>query len=264
MLRMTPPRLGALLMVSAYGNTGFLGYPITMALLPHMLTAAVLIDQIGMSIILYPSAPIIGSFFGVSQKEQSLLANKESQHTPHVKAKTTAPPSHAKGFRPSERTRNALAFFKSPLFIAMTIGGLVHVIPWPHAITHSSQLKPIGKVVMDCLGLLGQGTIPLIMLSMGASLKPRSAKNAISPILLASCLKLLLAPLAMLVFLKALGVTGAILAVGVLQAGMPTSVMSSVLTRYHDMDGDFAVGVVFITTVLSALTIPMWITLIGH
>jgi predicted permease len=243
-------------MVATFGNTGFLGYPITLALLPHMFTAAILVDQIGMSVILYPSSPIIGSIFGD--------AEKPNHRPPAFHKKTPHNQMIAKRFRPSDRTLNALAFFRSPLFVAMVIGGAVRAMPWPDAITQSQAMQPAGKVVVKCLDYLGQGTIPLIMLSMGASLRPRSAHASIGPILLASGFKLLLAPLAMWVFLRGVGVSGQVLTAGVMLAGMPTSVMSSVLSKHHDMDGDFAVGVVFITTVLSALTIPMWITLTGH
>ncbi len=49
---------------------------------------------------------------------------------------------------------------------------------------------------------------------------------------------------------------------GVLEAAMPTAVMASVLSGQNDMEGDFAVGVVFVSTVLSAVTIPLLLTLL--
>ena len=41
---------------------------------------------------------------------------------------------------------------------------------------------------------------------------------------------------------------------------MPAAVMASVLAGQNDMEGDFAVGVVFVSTVLSALTVPLLLT----
>ena len=61
--KLTPARMGALMLVGAFGNTGFLGYPITLALFPHQFTAAILVDQIGMGIALFVSAPILGALF---------------------------------------------------------------------------------------------------------------------------------------------------------------------------------------------------------
>jgi predicted permease len=37
---------------------------------------------------------------------------------------------------------------------------------------------------------------------------------------------------------------------------MPTAVMASVYAAQNDLDGDKAVGIVFLTTVLSAVTVP--------
>jgi predicted permease len=53
------------------------------------------------------------------------------------------------------------------------------------------------------------------------------------------------------------GYSGELLALGVLQAAMPSSVMGSVLCEESHMAGEYAVSVVFATTILSAVTMPL-------
>ena len=74
--------------------------------------------------------------------------------------------------------------------------------------------------------------------------------------------KLLVGPLAMWGLCRLLGLGSEVRMDGVLEAAMPASVMASVLAAQNDMEGDFAVGVVFISTVLSAVTIPLLLTVL--
>ena len=100
------------------------------------------------------------------------------------------------GLSPKQKAlRNIAAFFRSPLFIAMTLGIAIRLIPWPASLIHSHELSGIGDVVAHCLTYLGQGTVPLIMLSMGAALRPQAARVGAGPLLTASVLKLAILPL---------------------------------------------------------------------
>lgn len=47
---------------------------------------------------------------------------------------------------------------------------------------------------------------------------------------------------------------------GVLQALMPTSVLASVLCAQNDMEGFLAVGVVFLTTTLALVSLPLMLS----
>ena len=56
---------------------------------------------------------------------------------------------------------------------------------------------------------------------------------------------------------RLLGFHGDLLRVGVLQAAMPTSVLASVLCAQNDMEGPLAMGIVFLTTTLSLVSLPL-------
>ena len=259
--RSTPSRTGAMILVSAFGNTGFLGYPITLALYPHQFTAIILMDQIGMGVAMFVAAPILGALLSsttLPAPETELEVAVASGIGRTTTTSTLPQPSNDRPATPREQAgRNIIAFFQSPLFIAMMLGIVLRLIPWPSTFVQS--IEGVGGVVAQCLKYLGQGTVPLIMLSMGAALRPQAAKVGAGPLLTASVLKLAVLPLIMWQLLSLLGVEGDILTVGVMAAAMPTAVMSSVLSAHNGFDGDYGVGAVFVATVLSAATLPLWI-----
>ncbi|MGO8672670.1 MAG: AEC family transporter [Capsulimonadaceae bacterium] len=239
--RIESPRAGALLLVGPFGNTGFLGYPITLALFPHQFTAAILLDQFGMGLPMYAVAPVLGALFAASVPE--------------------SPAQPARSMR-ADALVQIVALFRSPLFACMGLGAVIRLMPWPAALRHSLVLHSLGGICSQCLGILGAATVPLILLALGASLRPAGGRGVQGAIALAATAKFLVAPVVMLALLHLLHVRGELLTAGVMLTAMPTSVMSSVLARYYGMDGDFAVAVVFVTTVLAALAIPFWVSVV--
>ena len=134
---------------------------------------------------------------------------------------------------------------------------VVRLLPWPQGLSSLPVLAVLGGVFSHCLASLAQGTTPLILLSVGVALQPRTALAAPGAALLPCLLKLIVCPLAMWGACRLLGLHGDLLRVGVLQAAMPTSVLASVLCAQSDLEGPLTVGVVFLTTVLSLVSLPL-------
>jgi len=227
-MRLTPGVLGAMLLVGVYGNTGFIGYPLTLALVPNRFPETILIDQFGMSIPMYLSAALLGAQMGGGN-----------------------------GTGGGGRRGAVLRFLRSPLFLSAILGIVLRLIPVPPALADSAWLRAVGGVVGKCLEYLGQGTTPLVLLALGAALRPSAAGSRAGPMALACACKLLVSPLAMWGLCRLLGLGGEVRMDGVLEMAMPAAVMASVLAGQNDMEGDFAVGVVFVSTVLSAVTVPL-------
>ena len=64
-LKFKPTLVYSIAMTASFANTGFLGYPLTEALFkgnPQALPTAVIVDQFGMQLILYTTAPLLASF----------------------------------------------------------------------------------------------------------------------------------------------------------------------------------------------------------
>lgn len=232
LMRLPRPIRGAMLLTGTFGNTSFLGYPIALALLPHFFPVTILLDQFGMTIALYLSAGLIGAHFGESRGE-------------------------------AREVRQAMVrFLRSPLFLSLVVGLALHLAPIPSFLTQTPAMRRVGGILMQCLGYIGQGTTPVVLLALGVALRPEAVRTFISPILFASGLKLLVCPIGIWLIARALGLHGGILATCVLSAAMPTSVMSSVLSGEHGLAGDYAVAVVFASTVLSAVTIPLLLSIL--
>ena len=227
-LRLPSRLLGALLLVGVFGNTGFIGYPLTLALFPRQFPTTILIDQFGMSVPMYLLAAVIGAKFGSGGEHKAALRR----------------------------------FFRSPLFSGALIGLTLHALPL-HTLAAGVPLgHTLGAVLLQCLSYLGQGTTPLVLLALGAALRPGAAFKQPVAVCLACAVKLLLCPLMAWMLCRTLGIDGEVRADTLLEAAMPAAVVASVLAGQNDMEGDFAVGVVFMATVLSAVTVPLLLTLL--
>lgn len=224
-----PRRLrGTLLLVGVFGNTGFIGYPLTLALFPAQFPTSILLDQFGMSLPMYLLAAVVGPRFN----ETGGGAHKEVLGR----------------------------FFRSPIFLGAIVGLALHAITLPPSLARLPLLRGLGLVLMQCLAYLGQGTTPLVLLALGVALRPGAALKQPGALAVACAVKLLLAPLMVWALCRAFGVHGGVRADTILETAMPTAVVASVLAGQNDLEGDFAVGVVFAATVLSAFTVPLLLT----
>ena len=143
---------GGLMLVAAFANTGFLGYPLTIAAFPgdrQALTTAVMFDQFGMAIPLYSIGIAVASVFGSKQLDLSGL----------------------------------VAFLKTPVFPVTIIALLVKNLPVPQPILASLSYMGAATVplAMISIGLALTGG------HLVSSIKPLIAvivlKMAILPLL---------------------------------------------------------------------------------
>lgn len=107
------------------------------------------------------------------------------------------------------------------------------------------------------LTLLSQAAIPVMLIILGLQMAeahqwPRARLGLIG---VASFLQLIVAPLVGLALASALGLTGVTRQAAVLEASMPTAVITTVLAVEYDLDAAFMTGVVIISTLLSPLTL---------
>jgi len=129
-----------------------------------------------------------------------------------------------------------------PAVIALVLALVLRGVQMPDAV--STGLDVLAKLVA-----------PLIMISVGLSLRPRSVLRAGGALAVVVGLKLVLAPL------LALGIGSTILPaaalrIAVLQAGMPSMMLTFVVGERYGLDTDFIAAAIFVTTVASALTLP--------
>lgn len=117
----------------------------------------------------------------------------------------------------------------------------------------------IPEVVLTPLQIMGNATIPLAMLIMGyllSGLKVNWRMLDRDLALVCFC-KLLLSPLVAYLLMLPLNLNPVVRMVVLMQAAMPSMSSTPVLVEKHGGDGEFAVMAVFLTTILSVITIPL-------
>ncbi|MRR11288.1 AEC family transporter [bacterium] len=118
-------------------------------------------------------------------------------------------------------------------------------------------------LVSDWIDLLANLVVPLIMISVGLSLRPRALRDFAVPLALVAGIKLVLAPLAALALgTLVLSDADAVRAV-VLEAGMPSMMLTLVVGARFRLETDFIAAAILVTTVASAVTIPLVQLLVG-
>ena len=147
-------------------------------------------------------------------------------------------------------------FLRSPIFLSAVLGLALRIVASLPPASLPCLLPAIGGDLGKCLEYLGQGTTPLVLLALGVALRPGAVRGRPGPLLLACAVQAAGLPAAVWGLCRVLGIGGDARLDGVLEAAMPTAVMASVLAGQNDMEGDFAVGVVFGSTVCPPSPFP--------
>lgn len=118
--------------------------------------------------------------------------------------------------------------------------------------------------IYKTLEMVGGITSPLSMIVIGAMLGEMNIKEVLTNMTayFSSLTRLIIVPLAVFVSLKLLGARGMILGVLVLLAGMPVAANTAIMSEKYGADSALASKCIFISTVLSTLTIPLIMMLI--
>lgn len=113
--------------------------------------------------------------------------------------------------------------------------------------------------VQRCFELVGATTTPLSMIITGVIVADVNIKKLFTTksVYYLALIRLLLIPIIASVILKFFGVTDIVLGVCVLIAAMPVAAMCTVFAERFDGNSEYASQNVFITTILSLITIPL-------
>jgi len=212
-LRLDPKRAGGFVLAASLGNTGYLGYPLTSAVLGvAAVPVAVLYDVFGtvlqLVLVGFPAAARYGE--GRKLGIRHLVGE--------------------------------LVTF--PALVAAVVALLTTGIRVP---------VPVG----NWLDLIASMVAPLIMLSVGISLRPAAiGRNALALLVLGG-LRLALAPALAAVVGRALIAQPAVLSTAVLQAGMPSMMLTLAVGERFGLDDDFVAAAIFVTTAASVFTVPL-------
>jgi predicted permease len=118
-------------------------------------------------------------------------------------------------------------------------------------------------VISETLGIMGSITTPLSMMLIGAMIADADIKGILGrDVFYGSFIRLILIPVATLMILRAFGVSGKVLGTTVILTAMPAASFTAILAAKFNANEVFASNCVFVTTLLSIITIPFIIMLL--
>ncbi|WP_295598859.1 AEC family transporter [uncultured Methanobrevibacter sp.] len=121
---------------------------------------------------------------------------------------------------------------------------------------------PIGPVVDNTVNYLGQGAIPLIMIALGLSINFEALSRSRSMIVFTSIMKLALFPFVAFLIASWLGLVNLEHSVSIVEAAMPSGMMSLLLAITYKLDYELTSDCILINTVISLITLPVIIMLL--
>jgi malate permease and related proteins len=117
----------------------------------------------------------------------------------------------------------------------------------------------IGLLPLNVLKYLSGAAIPIIMISLGLSLEVGGLKNYLSAASFVSFTRLAVSPIIAISLIYIFGLTGLESTVTIIEAGMPSAMLSLVLAASYDLDIKAAAACIFLSTVLSMISLPILI-----
>lgn len=120
----------------------------------------------------------------------------------------------------------------------------------------------IGPVLDNTINYLGDGAIPLIMISLGLSINLAGLVRNKSMVAFTSVMKLFFFPLVAFLIVSYLGLVDLQHTVTVIEAAMPSGMLSLLLAITYNMDYELTSDCILINTVISLITLPIIIMIL--
>jgi predicted permease len=144
------------------------------------------------------------------------------------------------------------AVIGNPLIIACLAGVLVVWLD-----------LPVPGVLLATLKMMGDAPVALGLMAVGAALDFRTVRASTTAMIVTIVLKLIAMPLIMAVACTAVGVTGEARTVAVICAAVPPASSAYILARQLGGDATLMATLITALTLISVVTIPVAITLLG-
>lgn len=111
--------------------------------------------------------------------------------------------------------------------------------------------------------LLGDASIPSMLVLLGLQLQTAVWSNNSLPMTLAGSMRLLVSPLLAFFLIPLFGLTGPARQALILEAAMPTAVLTTVLATEFNAEPSFVSATVLMTTLLTPLTLTLLLAMLG-
>jgi malate permease and related proteins len=118
---------------------------------------------------------------------------------------------------------------------------------------------PIQKTVE----LTSGGSVPAMLILLGLELRKVEWTHNLRVLSIPTIFRLLIGPLIGFAFAALFGLNGTARSAGVVEAGMPSAVMTTILANEYKLDSSMVTAIVFVSTILSPLTLTPLIYFLG-
>ena len=148
------------------------------------------------------------------------------------------------------------------------VDGLIGILklPWIYAMLLAFVMNACGKswknfpvFLKEPISMITNSAIPIIIITIGVELsKIKPSTTFLKDVSILTFFKLFLTPLFVFLLLKLMSVSNMMGKVIVLESAMPTAMTTVLVATETDTEPELISMVVFATTFLSFLTLPMW------
>ena len=210
---------------SAFGNTGYFGIPVSLALLPdHALIYSIGFD-LGATLVIWSLGPIL-----LTDPSKVLSSNR-----------------YWKNF--------IKGIFSSPAVKGLIGALIIHSSPWDEQITDLLWI-PSRVVIVLALVIVG------MRLSWLRKANLSRIKNQITSIKNALIMKLVGLPVVMLIISSAIRLPSVMREALVLQAAAPTAISILLISQAASRDEKEATSLVVFSTIIALISIPAWLLIL--
>ena len=217
----------SLLLGSLFGNSGYFGIPISLALLPTESLNFSIGYDLGATLLVWILGPML---LATGSRKKKRISNWQN----FINVLTSSPAS--KGL----------------------VGAIVvQLTPWNNQITSFLSI-PSGIVIVLALVVVG---IRLGAFDQSGTPIDRDFLFSLQPSLL---IKLIILPALMLILAKALNLSDLMCNALVLQAATPTAISVLLLAEAHGQEQEIAASLVTSSTLMSLITVPCWFLVLQY
>jgi len=139
-------------------------------------------------------------------------------------------------------------------------------MPHPYVLALVMVIRATGwqvpEPILEGISFPAQAAIPLMLLLLGIQLSSTSVSEYRRPAAIGTVLSLIVAPLVAFGLAGAIGLTGSARQAAILEASMPAAVINTLLATEFQAEPKLVTGTVFISTILSPVTLTLIIALL--
>lgn len=212
---------GALMLVSAFGMSTMLGYPIVQQAFPNNPQAfedAVIISEIGVGFLLFIIGPIIAIHYGTTN-----ASNKAA-------------------------LESIKRFLLSPIFFAIVSGIIVSFIPLPE----NSQVI---ITIKHLLAHIGNANMLLVALTIGLLIEIRKPSRLFAFLTITVLIKLIIQPVTTQIICTAFNIDDLIKQITFIETAMPSAILVSIYAKHYNCKPELVSTTLVITLIFSLISI---------